>query len=142
MTSIRLKTRIPGPRSTELLARREAAVPRGPFNATPIFIEEGRGATLTDVDGNRLLDFAGGLGCLNVGHANEAVVKAASAQLERSTHSCFHVTPYGGSDPGISTVMSFRRRDRRGIVLMANTAVAHHAMDAIAWHYYTGESLA
>jgi 4-aminobutyrate aminotransferase/(S)-3-amino-2-methylpropionate transaminase len=94
MSAIRLTTEVPGPRSRELLARREAAVPRGPYNATPIFIEEGHGAILTDVDGNRLLDFAGGLGCLNVGHANEAVVKAASAQLERSTHSCFHVTPY------------------------------------------------
>ena len=94
MTHIRLKTRVPGPRSRELLARREAAVPRGPYNATPIFIEEGRGAILTDVDGNRLLDFAGGLGCLNVGHASGAVVEAASTQLERSTHACFHVTPY------------------------------------------------
>jgi 4-aminobutyrate aminotransferase/(S)-3-amino-2-methylpropionate transaminase len=94
MSVIRLKTKIPGPRSRELLARREAAVPRGPFNATPIFIEEGHGAALTDVDGNRLLDFAGGIGCLNVGQTNEAVVKAASAQLERFTHGCFHVTPY------------------------------------------------
>jgi len=94
MSIIHLKTEIPGPRSRELLARREAAVPRGPFNATPIFIEEGHGAALTDVDGNRLLDFAGGIGCLNVGQTNEAVVKAASAQLERFTHGCFHVTPY------------------------------------------------
>ncbi len=49
---------------------------------------------------------------------------------------------HGGSDPGISTVMSFRKRDGRGIVLMANTAGAHHAMEAIAWHYYTGRILA
>jgi 4-aminobutyrate aminotransferase/(S)-3-amino-2-methylpropionate transaminase len=94
MNAIRLKTEIPGPRSRELLTRRAAAVPRGPFNSTPIFVEKGHGATLTDVDGNRLLDFAGGIGCLNVGHANEAVVKATSAQLERLTHGCFHVTPY------------------------------------------------
>jgi 4-aminobutyrate aminotransferase/(S)-3-amino-2-methylpropionate transaminase len=69
-------------------------VPRGPYNASQIFVKEGRGAVLTDVDGNRLLDFAGGIGCVNVGHANEAVVKAASGQLERFTHGCFHVTPY------------------------------------------------
>ena len=94
MSGICLKTEIPGPRSRELLARRAAAVPRGPFNATSIFIQEGHGAWLTDVDGNRLIDFAGGIGCLNVGHTAESVVEAASVQLERFTHGCFHVTPY------------------------------------------------
>jgi 4-aminobutyrate aminotransferase/(S)-3-amino-2-methylpropionate transaminase len=96
MSAIELKTQVPGPKSRELMARREAAVPRGPYNATPIFVKEGRGAVLVDVDGNRLLDFAGGIGCLNVGHANEAVVRAATEQLGRLTHGCFHVTPYEG----------------------------------------------
>jgi 4-aminobutyrate aminotransferase/(S)-3-amino-2-methylpropionate transaminase len=94
MSAIQLKTELPGPESRALYARREAAVPRGPYNASEIFVKEGQGAVLTDVDGNRLLDFAGGIGCVNVGHANEAVVKAATEQLERFTHSCFHVTPY------------------------------------------------
>jgi 4-aminobutyrate aminotransferase/(S)-3-amino-2-methylpropionate transaminase len=96
MPVIDLKTAIPGPRSRELMARREAAVPRGPYNATPIFVKEARGARLTDVDGNRLLDFAGGIGCVNVGHANPDVVAAASRQLAAITHACFHVTPYEG----------------------------------------------
>ena len=96
MSAIQLKTEIPGPRSRDLLARREAAVPRGPANVTPIFAKEGSGALLTDVDGNRFIDFAGGIGCLNLGHANDAVVEAATAQLERLTHACFHVTPYEG----------------------------------------------
>ncbi len=94
MSAIQLKTELPGPKSRALYARRLAAVPRGPYNASEIFVKEGRGASLIDVDDNRLLDFAGGIGCVNVGHANEAVVKAATAQLERFTHSCFHVTPY------------------------------------------------
>jgi 4-aminobutyrate aminotransferase / (S)-3-amino-2-methylpropionate transaminase / 5-aminovalerate transaminase len=94
MSAIQLKTELPGPQSRALYARRLAAVPRGPYNASEIFVKEGRGAVLTDVDGNQLLDFAGGIGCVNVGHANQAVVKAATAQLERFTHSCFHVTPY------------------------------------------------
>jgi 4-aminobutyrate aminotransferase/(S)-3-amino-2-methylpropionate transaminase len=94
MSAIQLKTEIPGPRSRALFARREAAVPRGPFNVTPIFVTEGSGALLIDVDGNRLIDFAGGIGCVNVGHANDAVVEAATAQIERLTHGCFHVTPY------------------------------------------------
>jgi len=94
MSVIALKTEIPGPNSRALMARREAAVARGPYNATPIFVKEGRGATLVDVDGNRLIDFAGGIGCLNVGHANESVVRAATGQLQSFTHGCFHVTPY------------------------------------------------
>jgi 4-aminobutyrate aminotransferase/(S)-3-amino-2-methylpropionate transaminase len=94
MGAIQLKTELPGPRSRALVARREAAVPRGPYTATPLFVKEARGARLTDVDDNVLLDFAGGIGCLNVGHANAAVVKAASEQLARFTHTCFHVAPY------------------------------------------------
>jgi 4-aminobutyrate aminotransferase / (S)-3-amino-2-methylpropionate transaminase / 5-aminovalerate transaminase len=93
-SAIQLRTGIPGPRSRELQARRDAAVPRGPFHATPVFVSEAHGALLVDVDGNQLLDFAGGIGCLNVGHTNDAVVKAASEQLRRLTHGCFHVTPY------------------------------------------------
>src|SRR6185295_18973831 len=94
MSAIQLKTEIPGPRSRELFARREAAVPRGPYNATPIFVKEAKGAVLTDVDGNRLIDFAGGIGCMNVGHANDAVAGAVAAQAAAFTHACFHVTPY------------------------------------------------
>ena len=94
MSTIALKTELPGPRSRALLKRREAAVPRGPYSATPIFVKEAHGAELVDVDDNRLLDFAGGIGCLNVGHTDDAVVAAAKAQLEKLTHGCFHVTPY------------------------------------------------
>jgi 4-aminobutyrate aminotransferase/(S)-3-amino-2-methylpropionate transaminase len=96
MPAIELKTEVPGPRSRELMRRREAAVPRGPAHALPVFVAEAHGASLVDVDGNRLLDFAGGIGCLNLGHTSEAVVRAASAQLSRLTHGCFHVTPYEG----------------------------------------------
>ena len=94
MSSIRLKTELPGPCSRELFARRQAAVPRGSYNAVPIFVKEAKGALLEDVDGNRLLDFAGGIGCMNVGHADSRVVKAAAEQLTRFTHACFGVTPY------------------------------------------------
>jgi 4-aminobutyrate aminotransferase/(S)-3-amino-2-methylpropionate transaminase len=94
MSVIRLVTEIPGPESRRLAARREAAVPRGPYNACPVFVKQASGATVVDVDGNRLLDFAGGLGCLNVGHSDPAVIAAAGDQLRRLAHACFHVTPY------------------------------------------------
>ena len=94
MSTIHIRTEIPGPRSRALMARREAAVPRGPYNSTPVFIASAEGATLEDVDGNRYLDFAGGIGCLNVGHNSPRVMSALRNQLEKHLHLCFAVTPY------------------------------------------------
>jgi 4-aminobutyrate aminotransferase/(S)-3-amino-2-methylpropionate transaminase len=94
MNTIQLRTAIPGPRSRALMARREAAVPRGPYNSTPIFVASAEGATLEDVDGNRYLDFAGGIGCLNIGHRSARVTAALREQLDKHLHVCFAVTPY------------------------------------------------
>ena len=94
MSTIQIRTEIPGPRSRALMARREAAVPRGPYNSSPIFMASAEGATLEDVDGNRYLDFAGGIGCLNVGHRSPRVMAALREQLEKHLHLCFAVTPY------------------------------------------------
>jgi 4-aminobutyrate aminotransferase / (S)-3-amino-2-methylpropionate transaminase / 5-aminovalerate transaminase len=94
MPTIQIRTEIPGPRSRALMARREAAVPRGPANSVPIFMASADGATLEDVDGNRYLDFAGGIGCLNVGHRSPRVMSALREQLEKHLHLCFAVTPY------------------------------------------------
>ncbi len=62
MATIQLKTQIPGPKSKALGARREAAVPRGLSHATPVYVAKAEGAFLEDVDGNRYIDFAGGIG--------------------------------------------------------------------------------
>ena len=91
---ISLKTPIPGPKSQALLARRKAAVPQGAFHLAPIFIQSAEGATVTDVDGNVFLDFTGGLGTLNVGHRNPAVVEAVVAQAGKFLHTCFHIALY------------------------------------------------
>lgn len=76
------------------MERRRAAVPPGPFHIAPIFVERSEGATVTDVDGNILLDFTGGLGTLNVGHTNPRVVAAAVEQARRFLHTCFHIALY------------------------------------------------
>jgi 4-aminobutyrate aminotransferase/(S)-3-amino-2-methylpropionate transaminase len=94
MTTIQIRTEIPGPLSRTLMARREAAVPRGPSNSTPVFVARAEGAVLEDVDGNRYLDFAGGIGCLNIGHRAPRVISAIREQLEKHLHLCFAVTPY------------------------------------------------
>ncbi|HEX2267327.1 MAG TPA: aminotransferase class III-fold pyridoxal phosphate-dependent enzyme, partial [Actinomycetota bacterium] len=88
----RLVTEIPGPRSRELLERRGKAVPPAVFYTTPIFAEAASGAVIRDVDGNSLIDLGAGLAVLNAGNTAEAVVDAVREQLERFTHTCFHVT--------------------------------------------------
>jgi 4-aminobutyrate aminotransferase/(S)-3-amino-2-methylpropionate transaminase len=96
MPAIRLVTEIPGPRSRALASRRGAAVAGGISASTPIFLDHARGAVAMDVDGNSLIDFAGGIGTLNAGHCHPAVVEAAAAQVARLTHSCFSVAGYEG----------------------------------------------
>jgi 4-aminobutyrate aminotransferase/(S)-3-amino-2-methylpropionate transaminase len=92
--AIELRTEIPGPRSREILERKERVVAEPLSVFLPVVIEEGRGATVTDVDGNTFIDFTGGVGCLNVGHSNPQVVAAAQEQLARFSHTDFTIVPY------------------------------------------------
>jgi len=94
MKTIQIRTEIPGPKSRALMARRESAVARGTHHATPLFAAKAEGAVIEDVDGNRFLDFAGGIGCLNMGHRAPRVITAIREQLEKYLHLCFSVTPY------------------------------------------------
>jgi 4-aminobutyrate aminotransferase / (S)-3-amino-2-methylpropionate transaminase / 5-aminovalerate transaminase len=92
--TIDIRTEIPGPRSREIIERKERVV-ADPLSLTfPVVIERGEGATLTDVDGNTFIDFTGGVGCLNVGHSHPRVVEAAQEQLERFSHTDFTIVPY------------------------------------------------
>ncbi len=94
MGTIQLRTPIPGPRSQDLMRRRDAAVVRAAYHATPVFIAKAEGAVIEDVDGNRFIDFAGGIGCLNTGHRAPRVVEAIRRQLDRFLHTSFNVLPY------------------------------------------------
>lgn len=94
MGTIQLKTSVPGPKSQALMQRRAEAVPRGLSHATPVYVARANDAWLEDVDGNRFIDFAGGIGCLNVGHLNPSVVSAIDAQAQEFLHTCVQVTPY------------------------------------------------
>jgi len=96
MPTIKLKTEIPGPKSRALTERRVQAVPRGVYASTPLFIRHAAGATLEDVDGNRIIDLGGGIGCINVGHRNARVMQALRSQFDAFLHLCFSVTGYEG----------------------------------------------
>ena len=90
----RLVTEIPGPKSLELFERRNKVVARGISTTLPVFVTDADGAVLRDADGNQLLDFGSGIAVTSVGHADANVVRKASEQLAKFTHTCFMVTPY------------------------------------------------
>ena len=94
MPTIQLRTPVPGPKSQEWMRRRQAAVARGVSHATSIFAARAEGAVVEDVDGNRFLDFAGGIGVVNAGHRAPRVVAAIREQLDAFLHTCFSVAPY------------------------------------------------
>ncbi len=81
--------------NAEMIARREAAVPRGVASAAPIYAKYAENAELWDVEGNRFIDFVGGIGVLNTGHRHPKVIEAAKAQEDHYTHTSFQVVPYG-----------------------------------------------
>jgi 4-aminobutyrate aminotransferase / (S)-3-amino-2-methylpropionate transaminase / 5-aminovalerate transaminase len=92
--TVELKTELPGPRSREILARKERVIAEPLSILLPIVAARASGATITDVDGNTFLDFTGGVGCLNVGHSNPQVVEAAQDQLGYFSHTDFTIIPY------------------------------------------------
>jgi 4-aminobutyrate aminotransferase / (S)-3-amino-2-methylpropionate transaminase / 5-aminovalerate transaminase len=92
--AIDLVTEIPGPRSREIVARREAATSSAAAKLTPIAIARASGSIVEDVDGNRLIDLAGGIGALAVGHAPEQIVAAIEAQARELLHMCAIVASY------------------------------------------------
>jgi 4-aminobutyrate aminotransferase/(S)-3-amino-2-methylpropionate transaminase len=85
---------IPGAKSRELLARREEFVARGVASTMSVFAAKAEGAIIEDVDGNRYIDFAGGIGVMNIGHSRPEVVKAIAEQAAKFTHTCFSVMMY------------------------------------------------
>ncbi|TXK42904.1 4-aminobutyrate--2-oxoglutarate transaminase [Nonomuraea sp. C10] len=90
----RVVTAIPGPKSQELLARKQAAVPPGIGTTLPVFVTRAGGGVLQDADGNSLIDFGAGIAVTNVGNAAPKVVERVSKQVADFTHTCFMVTPY------------------------------------------------
>ncbi|MEV1172994.1 4-aminobutyrate--2-oxoglutarate transaminase [Nonomuraea sp. NPDC049784] len=90
----RVVTAIPGPKSQELLARKQAAVPSGIGTTLPVFVTRAGGGVVQDADGNSLIDFGSGIAVTNVGNAAPKVVERVQKQVADFTHTCFMVTPY------------------------------------------------
>lgn len=82
-------------KAKDVRARRDREVARGVSTYAPsIIADHAHGAELWDVDGRRYIDFAGGIGVLNVGHTPPSVVGAIKRQSEKLIHTCFSVAFY------------------------------------------------
>jgi 4-aminobutyrate aminotransferase / (S)-3-amino-2-methylpropionate transaminase / 5-aminovalerate transaminase len=80
--------------SADLQGLRERFLPRGLSTAHSVIVDRAKGAELWDVEGRHYIDFAGGIGVMNVGHGHPRVMEAVQAQLDRLTHSSFQVVMY------------------------------------------------
>ncbi|HEV7931780.1 MAG TPA: 4-aminobutyrate--2-oxoglutarate transaminase [Actinomadura sp.] len=89
-----LTTAIPGPRSIELHARKQAAVSSGVSTGLPVYVERAGGGILVDIDGNQLIDFGSGIAVTTVGNSAPRVVERVREQVADFTHTCFMITPY------------------------------------------------
>lgn len=87
-------TDIPGPRSQELHARRQAVIPPGVHSVLPVYIDRAHDSIVVDVDGNHIIDVCGGIGVMTIGHTDASVIAAAQAQIAKVTHTLFTMTPY------------------------------------------------
>ncbi|MCL7942727.1 4-aminobutyrate--2-oxoglutarate transaminase [Marinobacter sp. ATCH36] len=80
----------------ELQALKERYVAAGAASPNEQFADHATNAELWDADGKRMIDFAGGIGVLNIGHRHPKVVEAVKAQLDKLMHTCQTVMPYEG----------------------------------------------
>jgi 4-aminobutyrate aminotransferase / (S)-3-amino-2-methylpropionate transaminase / 5-aminovalerate transaminase len=91
---VKVQTEIPGPKSKEILERRNKYVPKGISNNCHSFVKKAQGALVEDVDGNHYIDFAGAIGTVNVGHSHPRVVRALQEQASQFIHTGFNVMMY------------------------------------------------
>ena len=91
----KIKTKIPGPKSVVLSQERSLHVAKGHGSVCGVYIDKASGANLVDVDGNVFIDYAGGIGTMNVGHSHPEIIKAIEQQIKKFVHPCFTVAPYG-----------------------------------------------
>lgn len=87
---------LPGPKAQEIIDRRAKAIPSAIRCGYPVVMDHAEGAMIEDVDGNKFLDWIGGVGVLNIGHCHPEVVEAVKLQADRYFHGMFNVVTHEG----------------------------------------------
>ena len=91
-----IHTKLPGPKSAAVIARREAVVPSAIHCGYPVVMKRAEGAIIEDLDGNHFLDWIGGVGVLNIGHCHPEVIAAVKEQADKYFHGMFNVVTHEG----------------------------------------------
>jgi len=79
-------TEVPGPKAKEILAKDKRYISPSYTRSYPLVIDKGEGVIVTDVDGNRFLDFSSGIAVCNTGHSHPVVVEAIIGQAKKFLH--------------------------------------------------------
>ena len=87
---------MPGPKSQMLINRRKQAAASAVSCVYPVAIARGEGAMIEDLDGNRFLDWIGGVGVLNVGYSQPEIIDAVKAQSKKYFHGMFNIVTHEG----------------------------------------------
>lgn len=87
---------LPGPKAKKIIERRKEAVPSAIKCVYPVVIERGEGAVIEDVDGNKFLDWIGGVGVLNVGFGHPEIIEEVKKQSEKYFHGMFNIVTHEG----------------------------------------------
>ena len=87
---------LPGPKAQAMIDRRSKAIPAAIRCGYPVVMDHAEGAMIEDVDGNKFLDWIGGVGVLNIGHCHPEVVEAVKAQADKYFHGMFNVVTHEG----------------------------------------------
>jgi len=140
MSYIHLETEIPGPKAKAALARRAEALPAGWARATDVVVERAKGALVFDVDGNTLIDMAGGIGMLGVGHSPDSVVEAIASQAAKYIHPCALVTTYEPLLALAELLNEITPGDFRKKTLLANSGAESVENSVKLARKYTGRS--
>lgn len=91
-----INTPLPGPKASAILKRREEAMPGAIKSVYPCVIYRGEGAMIEDVDGNRFLDWVGGVGVLNIGYSHPELIEAVKDQSEKYFHAMMNIVTHEG----------------------------------------------
>ncbi len=124
-----------GTQTEALRAKRDRYVARG-VSIAPIFASHAHGAHLTDVDGKEYIDFAGGIGVLNLGHTPDAVVAAIREQAEQLMHACFPVAAY---DPYLEVCrmlceLAPGTHDKKALLINSGAEAVENAIKIARYH--------
>lgn len=108
-------TELPGPKARALIERDEAVASPSLTRAYPLVAESGSGMVVTDVDGNRFLDFAAGIAVCSTGHSHPKVVAAIHEQADRLIHIAatdFYEPRYTELMERLAAIAPFREKAR------------------------------